>query len=802
MWVLILSATFTGLGACGVSVLVFTVSFISSPVLVVALIPTILNVSINLTLAFEHFIATLIGAPLGAYLGYVCVILARCITDYYYYPISTAFALLPALLVASADRLVMSPLGKFIRPEGTFVALYAVASFSLHQPERTAWTLTLVLCIGSAGAFLTSCLLRLCTVGAASAKSALVNSISDLRTSMAAYFEYFALFFTAGPQHALELSKRYRLVEQALQSFLDDFRRARKSKFQRLLDPSAEHISRPILASTQLLSLKHANDEIFSTHLISKLWNPIHSCFEELTSAIDLALRSQDMRYVSVIKECSQELHELLLVTVSGGINELSDSEAPDILRFVFCILTTVRFSTLLVGILETAELQFRNLGNSFVDSWRRIRRAFAQLFSLRLWVRAMNRDTGYIFKMVIIQQLVAQALVGWQIADPGGIPRNAVWGILPLFYVVKPTFGISVKNGLKGVLGTAIGGSLGLVTILLTTSADIAGYMSQLFIVVFFGVLLSSVPAIGFAALDAAVTWAIVALANWKMQISRETKISYAVDRIILTCIGAGSAVIIGLIIFPRFSVIKLRKTSASLIETSLELFNRTISQMRHSKSITCEAVSLTSRKLVAEYLATAGFDASKQLRIFFSVFEDSLDDAKSELFVLNILTCFQRKSQSRIPSEKILEMIPKFTRLAHASIIFASTGCASVVSPFVHSRIYRIFNVLDIVYEQMRLQSKFLSHSFKRRGTKNPFPLNTVISIRLLDISFERIRDEMRQNPHKYVQGGILRVFATLFAAAEFIDTWVEILNEAVETESKIRASFRSISNLKSTR
>ncbi len=523
------------------------------------------------------------------------------------------------------------------------------------------------------------------------------------------------------------------------------------------------------VVSAQVLALQETLTFRYSRPVEVELWAVIQKSLEDLIAGI--ARRGRGDETVNVDR-LSNALHDNFVQLDFAKTTE----DISDCLRFAFAVLTCIRLGRLVHSLTEV-ERTLESSASAF--PWARVVDDFTQtvsnLFSLTRWKQSVTYDPRLYLKFALIFQVVTQVILVWHIAEPNGIARNAIWVIIPLFYIVQPTFGTSLRRGIRGFVAVAVGGGLGIASIVLSDSNDTFSYYLQVFLVVFTAALLNFLTGIEFTSYDAAITWIIVALANWQFDISDETRLEYATNRIVLTCIGAAAAVISGFVLLPRFSIVIFRTASGGTLVDADALIKSAISFASSIKAISPRPDYVTSGELIYAYHAAAGFEANERLRVRSLQRALTRLDAAAEVVALKFATLNFRRSPASISSAQVLGLEELLIVAEKAAVVMFSTSAAAISSQEIHDHVFGgvISGRLVDLQAQVSAAVSLLSQALQSSIYIDLSSLNLISSTNCIEEDLITLHLQLANmgTLSKYVEEGLLRLYAFFYSLSFFV-------------------------------
>ena len=407
-------------------------------------------------------------------------------------------------------------------------------------------------------------------------------------------------------------------------------------------------------------------------------------------------------------------------------------------------------------------------------------------------WFGRLFGNLRFPIKVAVSQQIFVQAMVAWHAASPDGIARNAFWAAVAFIFCSLPTLGGAVAKGSRRIIGTAIGGGLGLVSVLLSQKGDIFTYTLQLFMIAFFGKLLAFLPLVGYAGQCVPMTWALVALANWSQPLTESQTVDFAVDRIILTSLGALAAALLGVLVLPRFAALGYRRATSRLIETCADLSERAVEFVLCERAAVDPKISVGAPEIVAAYHATAAYKSNRNIRKDENARAALKDETNAEIVMIDVVRCF-REGPSTVSIGRLVKLKPKIERLQHAAMIVFATAAGSILDP----------TTFDAVSLQLRGAMTGLSAELLKvkpllcAVVALPVAVSIPsISLKLKVLNLSARLVELRQqliSDGRYrqaLQGGLLRIYAFVFTLEQFSDAWKDLLDSVraggIETPS----------------
>jgi hypothetical protein len=320
-----------------------------------------------------------------------------------------------------------------------------------------------------------------------------------------------------------------------------------------------------------------------------------------------------------------------------------------------------------------------------------------------------------------------------------------------------------------------------------------------QLLLVSFLSKLFSFVLAISYAASVTGPTWIVVTLANWSQPLEDHQYLEYAMNRIILTVVGASAAAVLGVLVYPRFAVLLNRRAHSDLIDTAFDLAEKAVVAVLSERSVIDGGISVSAETLIQQYAFDAGFEAHNSLREHDRNRRSLREDTEGELITYKIMTGFIHPSQSTLSTRRVLDLAPKIDRLMHAALVLfgcsAGTLLREDVMAMVRDRGVGLSVGMRMIIEELRSQKEALCSSFRRVGRVDVSSLGALTSAQKLDEKFFALRMSLIENDTNVLalEGGILRLYTFLFCLAEFAEAWAELSNAIKPSRSVM---FRHLS------
>ena len=784
-----------GFSCCVVAMVLFYTTIVSPGIFVIAVPWSVFIMSLEFSATFDAGLRTSIGTAVGAYLGLLAVVIERALTDQTALNhISTAFLFPFAVFLATADDIVGSPLGGILRSDMSFLGLYLVGSFASSQAEEAAWEISVSLAIGCAVAILVSGGFRLVCPHWGS-----VNRFSrniDRFASRTAYlFEGLVAYLMSGPDHYDGILSRYKDLDAAVEKVYASKRSLDNSVWwQFSANNASELVECVTVIPSQLLALQHTLDEKYSDKVYQKLWSPLEPKFTETASAITRGLTSDiDLSPQASVSELCSELYSQLLVKVRELGRSESEVDPPDLMRFVFSMIALMRFARLTSRFVRLrAQLRAGKSHFSLYGPMRSLRSRIRALFSLKAWNESLRRDSmggsvlgglRYPIKLAIIQQVFVQGMIAWHNAGKEGIAMKAVWAALALIFCSVPTVGGSLAKGSRRILGTLIGGALGLLSVVMASNGNVLGYTLQLFLVCFVSKLLMFIRFFGYTGGVVALTWAIVAMASWGEPYDYSKDVSLAARRILLTVVGASAAPVLSMLILPRFGTLSYRKATASMVDTCTDFVTQAVRLVLNKKAVEEAQTPVGAADLIAAYQAGAMYASHKTLRKDNNLRTYLSEETRVEIFWADLMLCFQRQSNSMLPINEIISLKPRIERLKNAAMVVFATAAGTVVSENVQQIVNKHLqsDMEGIVGKIVSSKSGIIialrylgKRSLKHYSPSHHFTEN-------LAAKYCEICTTLKQSDEyeEALSGGLLRVCAFLFTLEEFFQAWNGLAN-----------------------
>ena len=761
-----------------------------------ALTVTSLEVATSISQAVRSALGTLLGAAAGLLVHAITDAMVTERDDMMY--VSTLFSFPFAAFFSMAEDYVSSPLAWIIRADSAYQGLYLTTTFSTDGlPFTSARNTVVCLCVG-AGISLAVTLVFRAAVGHWGSVVRFRRALMRFSNETVRAFEALVAYLMTGTDHLPEVQRRFRKLELSMEEVF---------RCSRLLDAAVwwefpQDVKVDLLAvvnliPAQLLAVQRAMDAKYAPVIYRDLWAPVEPVFSELASVVCRNMRPNGDEYSELeIGLLCDELNQLLIARVRSLDDNPKESETPDLLRFVFAMISVIRFSRLANRMVKVrAELEIYQPRVSLTRCWWAVRSVLTGLTDWRRWSTSFTKEKRYPFKIALAHQCLLHVLIAWNRSSPEGVARNAFWAASPLFVCLLPTVGGSIVKGFRRILGAGIGGCLGLFSVVCTGNSDIMGLVVQLLLVSFLSKLFSFVPSISYAAAVAGPTWIVVTLANYSQPLTDAQYIAYALNRIILTVVGAFAAAVLGVLVYPRFALLLNRDAHGELIQTAFDLAEKAVSAVLSDRSVIDGGISVSAETLIQQYAFDAGFEAHNTLRESDRARKTLREDTEGELITYRILTGFIRGSKSTLSTRRVLDLAPKVDRLMQAALVLfgcsAGTLLREDVMALVRDRGVGLSVGMRLIVEELRTQMPALCECFKLPAKVDIALLGPLSSAPKLDERFFALRASLIENDTNTLalEGGILRLYTFLFCLAEFAEAWAELSNAVTPSRTLFR-------------
>jgi hypothetical protein len=791
--------TAVGVGAVS-SVLFIHGDFMPSRLYVLAislaLSVTSLEVANSISQAVRSALGTLVGAAAGLVVHSITRSMVTDTTHTMY--LSTLFSFPFAAFFSMAEDYVSSPLAWLIRADSAYQGLYLTTTFSKDgQPYQSARDTVICLCVGAAISLSVTLAFRM-VFSEWSSVARFRRALMRFSTETVRVFEALVAYMMSGPDHLAEVQRRLRKLELSMDNVLMASQRVDAAVWWEFpQDVKTDLLSVVNLIPSQLLAVQRAMDAKYAPVIFRELWAPVEPVFSELASVVCRNMRPDGDEYSELeIGILCDELNQLLIDRVKSLDQNPKESETPDLLRFVFAMISVIRFVRLANRMVKVrAELHNYKPRMSVTRCLWAVHSVVGGLFDVQRWKSSFSKEKRYPFKIAFAHQCLLHCLIAWNRSSPEGVARNAFWAATPLFVCLLPTVGGSIVKGFRRILGAGIGGCFGLFSVVCTGNSDIMGLVVQLLLVSFLSKLFSFVTSISYAAAVAGPTWIVVTLANFSQPLTDAEYITYALNRIILAVVGACAAAVLGVLVFPRFALLLNREAHAELIKTAFDLAEKSVSAVLSDRCVIDGGISVSAETLIQQYSFDAGFEAHNTLRQSDRERKTLREDTEGELITYRILTGFVRPSTSTLSTRRVLDLAPRVDRLMHAALVLfgcsAGTLLRDDVMALVRDRGVGLSVGMRLIVEELRTQMPALCECFRTPGKVDISALGPLTSAQKLDERFFALRASLIENDTNALalEGGILRLYTFLFCLAEFAEAWANLSNAVTPSRTLFR-------------
>ena len=764
------------------------IMFLTNPIkpssFIIALSWSVFIFSTDVNFIFTALLKGISGIILGSTFGWIVTQLEILTTGKpLQYFISTLYAFPFALLIATTDPVVNSPLARFISIDRAFMGLYMIGTFSGRNPTSSALNVIASLVIAAGIIALVALIFRL-VFRRWGTLSRIKKTVDDLSDASADFFDILINFTACGDDHSLAIRKRAEVFESRVLEFT-----SLKSSFDLSvwtnvpidsLDGIADTI---VVMRCHISGLHRAGARAYSKNVQDFLWKPLQFNLAELSREVSRLLMEPHTNCSSTISQlCSEIYLQLIQVTCDFKPGEYNDTFHAR--RFKFSVLSALSYARLVEQFCSERD-SVKQVSSSFSASilFEQFKGNISDLFKIGKWKASLIAESDdvsyrtqfkYLIKIALSHQIIMHACLIWHSFFQTGISFYAKWTAFAFLSCLNSTVGGSTVKGSRLLVGTVCGGCLGLLSVCITSDRNIEALQLQLFIVCFFGKLLSFIPKIGNASCYATSTWVLVTLANWDTPLTSAQEFKFAAHRIILTTVGTLAAVALGLFFLPRFALQTYRTTLGNIVETSADL-----------ATVACEmfssdfySVDRSSSKDFESALKSCA-EIRKLNNFLLSVREESA--AELQLKRTSRL-CF--RSKSLIPSENLFSLSLLVDNIADCSTALFASASAFQSNCKVTSRIKALLEEnLNEILQEIFSAKKPVAAALKIEGNKTIGAMNIRNSIfESLLKQWEILKSDLENEGsfREHLKDGLLYVSNFLYTLGEFVEAWNRIPDE----------------------
>ena len=758
------------LSCSSLSLILFHWDLIPSLVFVIAVPWSVLSVSVDFNLTCSLALKTAIGMAVGVCIGLICTELEMAMTggslEYY---VSTALSFPFAIILYTADDLVRSPLGKFIRADWTLLGVHMVASFSSGKPYWRAQVAATTMAVAAGVAVSISIIFRLAS-GYWSRKSKVKRALQSFSEVNSNVFKSLILCFLTG---------RPDNIRTDIEQFADELIGFGSDKDLRDIHSCV------LVMPTQLLALSETLNEPYEERIVDFIMKPIQSDVLILTTMVSNSLIQKEVEH-SISQICDR-MYETLTNCVKSRDQDTQRSVG--LMRLVFALVSIMRYARI-ADRFAACRLEFeksdRSIRLQLSDFQSEIFRNLCDIFSYSAWSIALKNPKESIFKgfthpikIALILQILVQPLVYWINRDPEGTGAFVVWSLFSFFYSILSTVGGVLSRGWRNFFGTAVGGGLAVLGVLFTTANDRVAFYFMVVIAAFLGKLFSYVPQIDFAGCSFVMSFIVVSLANWDDPLDAKEGLLFAGRRVLLFGIGSLAAAILSMCILPRFASLNFRRSSANILDSCADLSEYAVKMITRDLKSEHDLSLTQSGILLATYEDTEVIKIHANLRREVTQRRLALKDTVMEMFALDVFSLYQRKSSSAVPTKDLIALRSEFAQVEDAALMLFGTASGTIISDDLSQLITQFLSeALNCTIEEIQPVKQQLSDAVRISG-KMPRGYHKKLQGSAMDRlseGWEALHDKITQEglESKFIDEGMLFVLAYIHAIGHFFDTW----------------------------